>query len=68
MKETNAQKLSVEKRKSYETVESLRRRFGRMAGQSFISPDSFQSLCELLDAVAIEVDKARIENDRDEVE
>lgn len=46
--ETNRQKLAVEKRKTYEEVDNLRRRFGRMAGAGLLSADVFNSLSTLL--------------------
>lgn len=53
------EQLAVEKRKTYETVEALRRRFGRLAGLGFLSPDEFAALSDLLDQIA------RIVNDAD---
>ncbi len=42
-------KLILQKRKTWETVGSLRRRFTRMMESGMLSPDGFLSLCTMLD-------------------
>ncbi len=54
------QRLALEKRMTYEAVDALRRRFGRMAGASMLQADEFNSLIELLESIKETISKVEV--------
>ena len=56
------QRLALEKRMTYEAVDALRRRFGRMAGASMLQAGEFNDLIALLEAIKDTISKVEVDD------